>query len=469
MIEKTILSHLVYNEDYARKVLPFLKDEYFISSPEKLTFQLIANHIRKYNKLPTRESLLLDADAITGVSEETHKTVVESLKILSIENTNIEYLIDATEKFCQQKALYNAIMQSIHIMEDKDKKLSKDSIPTILQDALGVCFDPNVGHDYIDEADARFDYYHRVENHVPFDIELLNTITKGGFTEKTLNVFMSPPHAGKTLVMCHMAAANLYAGHDVLYITLEMAEEKIAERIDANLLNIPIAEMENIPKSMFDDKIVRLKSKTLGKLIIKEYPTASAHAGHFRHLLNELRLKKNFIPKIIYIDYLNICTSSRIKLGNAINTYSLVKSIAEELRGLAIEFRVPIVTATQTNRDGVNNSDIDMTNTAESMGLPATADLLIALISSEEMAKLNQLMFKQLKNRYTDLNLHTRFVVGVDRAHMRLYDVEQQAQDLAGEDNRSENVPVFERSTAGQRVADESKTDFKKVKFLDFK
>ena len=377
--------------------------------------------------------------------------------------TDKEWLIEKAEKFCQEKAIYNAIMESISIIDGKDKE-DKGSIPELLSDALSVSFDPSIGHDFIDDSDSRWDFYHRVEERIPFDLEYLNKITKGGVPKKSLNIILAGTGVGKSLAMCHMASANLLNGNNVLYITMEMAEEKIAERIDANLLNVSLEDLANLPKQMYDRKLERVKGKTSGKLIVKEYPTASAHVGHFRHLLNELRLKRQFIPDIIYIDYLNICMSHRIKTGSNVNSYTLVKSIAEELRGLAVEKNVPVVSATQTTRSGFTNSDLGLEDTSESFGLPATADFMFALIATEELDDLNQVMIKQLKNRYNDPTLYKRFVVGVDRAKMRLYDVEQSAQDgvLDG--------PVFDNTTYAERADEEDKMKWatKKMGKKDF-
>jgi archaellum biogenesis ATPase FlaH len=370
---------------------------------------------------------------------------------LEAEKQDEQWLIDSTEKWCQEKAIYNAIMDSIQILDGTDGKNDKGAIPELLSDALSVSFDPNIGHDYMDDSDSRYDFYHRVEERVPFDLEYMNKITKGGIPKKSLNIILAGTGVGKSLAMCHMASANLLDGKNVLYITMEMAEEKIAERIDANLLNVTLDDLSALSKDMYDKKIERVRGKTSGKLIVKEYPTASAGSGHFRHLLNELKLKKHFVPDIIYIDYLNICTSSRIKGGAQVNSYTLVKAIAEELRGLAVEFNVPVVSATQTTRSGYSNSDVGLEDTSESFGLPATADFMVALISSEELEDLGQIMVKQLKNRYGDPNTYKRFVVGVDRAKMRLFDVEQTAQEDIGYDDK----PIFDNSGFGQRARED--------------
>ena len=377
-------------------------------------------------------------------------------------DTDKEWLIEKTEKFCQEKAIYNAIMESISIIDGKEKR-DAGTIPELLSDALSVSFDPSIGHDFIDDSDSRWDFYHRVEERIPFDLDYLNKITKGGLPKKSLNIILAGTGVGKSLAMCHMASANLLEGKNVLYITMEMAEEKIAERIDANLLNVSLEELVNLPKQMYDKKIDRVKGKTSGKLIVKEYPTASAHVGHFRHLLNELRLKRQFIPDIIYVDYLNICMSHRIRTGSNVNSYTLIKSIAEELRGLAVEKNLPILSATQTTRSGYTNSDLGLEDTSESFGLPATADFMFALISTEELEDLNQIMVKQLKNRYNDPTLYKRFVLGVDRAKMRLYDVEQSAQgDIL-------DGPVFDNTDFGERVEDEVKIKKGKKDFTGLK
>ena len=424
-IEETILRNLIYNEEYTRKVLPFLDNKYFHDFSEKVLFEEIAKHLATYNNCPTRETLEISLGVLGTVSEDQHKDLINSVVVMEKGKDNpvdIEWLLAETEKFCKDKALYNAIMGSIEIIDDNKKTTTgTGEIPKLLSDALAVSFDPNVGHDYIEDSEERFEYYHRVEERVAFDLDLMNRITKGGLPNKSLNVIMAGTGVGKSLFMCHCAGANLNAGLNVLYITLEMAEERIAERIDANLLDVEVAALP--------DLIDTIRSKTAGKLIVKEYPTAVAHVGHFRHLLNELNLKKSFRPDIIYVDYLNICSSSRIKPNANTNSYTLVKSIAEELRGLAVENNIPIMTATQTNRAGFSSTDVDLTDTAESFGLPATADFMVALISNEEMEELGQLLIKQLKNRYNDPTKYRRFVVGVDRDKMRVFDAEDSAQD----------------------------------------
>jgi replicative DNA helicase len=424
---------MVYNEDYTRKVLPFLKESYFQDTLERILFEHVKDHLEKYNKSPTVESLSIGISDRTDLSEELLENVYKILgKIKSDKDleTNIDWLKDETEKFCQDKAIYNAVMDSIHILEPEEKRETRDrgEIPKILSDALAVSFDPNVGHDYLEDYEDRFDYYHATEDKVKFDLTNFNSITKGGLSKKSLNIALAGTGVGKSLFMCHCAAANLDAGKNVLYITLEMAEERIAQRIDANLLDIDIKDLELLSKDKYDEKIERKCSNITGKLIIKEYPTAVAHAGHFRHLLNELNLKKEFRPDILYIDYINICASSRIKPSASVNSYTYIKSIAEELRGLAVEYAIPVMSATQTTRTGFSNTDVEITDTSESFGLPATADLMFALIVTEEMDELNQILIKQLKNRYNDPTELRRFVIGIDRPKMKLYDVEDTAQ-----------------------------------------
>ncbi|MFZ9353644.1 MAG: DnaB-like helicase C-terminal domain-containing protein [Candidatus Nanopelagicales bacterium] len=426
-IETTILKNLIFNETYCRKVLPFLKPDYFSEKTEKVVFEEIAKFLSKYENLATKEVLFIEVENRKDLSEEDSKQINQLIYNLEEDDSNLQWLIDSTEKWCRDRAIYLALMESIHIADDDSGKKSKDSIPHILTEALGVSFDHNVGHDYIQNYEERYDFYHRQEEKIEFDLEYFNKITKGGLPCKTLNVALAGTGVGKSLFMCHMASSVLLQGRNVLYITLEMAEEKIAERIDANLLNVNIKDLQDLSKQMFESKITSLSKKTQGKLIIKEYPTASAHAGHFKTLLNELSMKKSFKPDIIFVDYLNICASSRYK-GSVVNSYTYVKAIAEELRGLAVECNVPIVTATQTTRSGYGNSDVELTDTSESFGLPATADLMFALISTEELEQLGQIMVKQLKNRYNDPTMNKRFMVGIDRAKMRLYDVEQSAQ-----------------------------------------
>ena len=424
-IEKTILKNLILNEDYTRKVLPFLKKDYFDSVHEKVIFEESEKFIGEYNKCPTVEILNIECEKRSDINQETFQSVVDSLSEFDTDSSNEEWLTDVTEKWCRDRAIYLALVESIGIADGNNEKKGIDAIPSILSDALSVSFDNHVGHDYLQDASERFDFYHQKEERIPFDLEFFNKITKGGLCNKSLNIALAGTGVGKSLFMCHVAASVLLRGKNVLYITLEMAEEKIAERIDANLLNIPIQQLTDLPRSMFENKVSKLAEKTQGSLIIKEYPTASAHAGHFRSLLNELALKKSFRPDIIFIDYLNICASERYRAGSNVNSYTVVKAIAEELRGLACEANVPIVSATQTTRSGYGSSDVDITDTSESFGLPATADLMFALISTDDLEGLGHIMVKQLKNRYNDPTLNKRFVVGIDRAKMRLYDCEQ--------------------------------------------
>jgi len=428
-LELTILSSLVYNEKYVRKVIPFLKSEYFTIKTYRIIFLEIHEYISNYNTLPSLNAIGIECQERTDLSEEQFKEITEVLSGLSDEKGDLDWLVDTTEKWCQERAIYLSLMESVKIADGQDTKRDKGSIPQILSDALGVSFDQHVGHDYLQNYQERFDFYHKKEDKIPFDLEFFNRITKGGLPNKTLNIALAGTGVGKSLFMCHVASSVLLQGKNVLYITLEMAEEKIAERIDANLLNVPIQKLAELPKVMFENKINKLSKKTQGKLIIKEYPTASAHVGHFKSLLNELELKRKVKPDIIFIDYLNICASQRYK-GSIVNSYTYVKAIAEELRGLAVEAGVPIVSATQTTRAGYGSSDVDLTDTSESFGLPATADLMFALISTEELEEQNQIMVKQLKNRYYDPTLNKRFVVGIDRSKMRLYDVEDAQKDL---------------------------------------
>jgi replicative DNA helicase len=427
-VETTILRNLLFDNDYCRKVLPFIKNEYFENLHEKVVFEEICKFIVAYEQLATKEVLLIETEKRTDITEDTYKTICDYVYKLDDSKADQQWLIDTTEKWCRDRAIYLALMESIKIADGQDEKKSRDAIPSILQDALAVGFDDHIGHDYLTDYKERYDSYHRKEDKIPFDLEYFNKITKGGIPNKTLNIALAGTGVGKSLFMCHMASSVLLQGKNVLYITMEMAEEKIAERIDANLLNVNIQDIQNLPKMMFETKVTNISKKTQGSLIIKEYPTASAHSGHFKALLNELALKKSFRPDIIFIDYLNICASSRYKGNLSVNSYSYIKAIAEELRGLAVEQNVPIVSATQTTRSGYGNSDVELTDTSESFGLPATADLMFALISTEELEQLGQIMVKQLKNRYNDPTMNKRFVVGIDRAKMRLFDVEQSAQ-----------------------------------------
>lgn len=452
MIESTILSGLVYNEEYARKVTPFLKDEYFDNNSQKIVFKEILNYIEKYNGLPTKEALRIAIDEKDNLNEEQYKEVSNTISNLNYEDkTDLDWIVDKTEKFCQDKAIYNAVRESILVLDGQHKSLDKGSIPKMLSDALSVSFDNNVGHDYLDNYEERYDFYHAKEDKISFDLDMFNQITKGGLSRKSLSIALAGTGVGKTLFMTHCAAANLTAGLNVLYITMEMAEERIAERIDANLLDLTIDELKEVPKATYETRIGRVKSKTTGKLIVKEYPTASAGSAHFRHLLNELKLKKNFTPDVVYIDYLNICMSSRMKYGANVNSYTLIKAIAEELRGLAVEFNIPIMSATQTTRSGYGSSDLGLEDTSESFGLPATADFMFGLISTEELESLGQLMVKQLKNRWGDTNFLKRFVVGIDRSKMRLYDAEEDAQDLM------DDTPMMDRGDVGERLTKERK------------
>lgn len=464
--EKTVFGNLINREDYGRKVIPFLKTDYFQDVADRVLFELIESYVHKFNRFPTKEALLIDLGNKQGINEGTHSTCRETIQSLDYDpKTELTWLVENTEKFCQEKAVYNAIMQSIQILDNKDQKNGKGSIPQILSDALGISFDTNIGHNFIDDAESRYEFYHRKEVRIAFNLEYLNAITKGGLPRKTLNVILAGTGVGKSLAMCHFAAGNLLDGKNVLYVTMEMAEERIAERIDANLMDVTLDELETMTREAYMKKMDRVKGKTTGKLIIKEYPTSSAGSANFRHLLNELKLKKSFEPDIIYIDYLNICASSRIKYNATVNSYTYVKAIAEELRGLAVEFNVPIVSATQTTRSGYSNSDVDLTDTSESFGLPATADFMFALITSEELESLNQLMVKQLKNRYNDLARNRRFVIGVDRSKMKLYDVDESAQEGIQDD-----TPLMDKTQFGERDSDffKSRTKFNKKSFEGF-
>ena len=428
-IETTILRNLLFDEEYARKTIPFIQPDFFEEKGEKIIFEETTSFINKYDSCITVEALNIEVENRTDLTEEEVKNIVSINKEFTNTPVDSQWLLDTTEKWCRDRAIYLALMESIHIADGNDDKRNRDAIPTILSEALAVSFDNNIGHDYLQNYEDRYEYYHKTEDKIPFDLEYFDKITKGGLPNKTLNIALAGTGVGKSLFMCHHASSVLLQGRNVLYITMEMAEEKIAERIDANLLNVPIQQLVDLPRNMFDKKVNRLADKTQGTLIIKEYPTAAAHSGHFKALLNELALKKSFKPDIIFIDYLNICASSRYRTGTNVNSYSYIKAIAEELRGLAVETNVPIVSATQTTRSGFASSDVDLTDTSESFGLPATADLMFALISTEELEALSQIMVKQLKNRYNDPTIHKRFIVGIDRAKMRIYDCEQKAQD----------------------------------------
>jgi len=436
-LEDTILTNLVFNEEYARKVLPFLKDEYFGTRSDKLLFESVYDFITKYNNLPTKETLIIELNNRKDINEEEFKAIKTTINGLTPQESDIQWLFDTTEKFCKDKAVNNAVLNGIKILDGKDKERNAEAIPSILSEALAVSFDNHIGHDYIGDADDRYEYYHKKELRLPFDLQYFNRITKGGVPQKTLNVCLAGTGVGKSLFMCHLAATSILEGRNVLYITMEMAEERIAERIDSNLLDVTTDDLHALPKDMFDDRIKKLKSKSPGTLIVKEYPTASAHSGHFKSLLNELALKKSFKPDVVFIDYLNICASSRFKGGN-ISSYFYIKAIAEELRGLAVEFKLPIFTATQTTRSGFTSTDIGLEDTSESFGLPATADFMFALMSNEELDNLNQMKVKQLKNRYSDPSINRSFIIGVDRSKMRLYDVEQKAQNIVDANQEKE-------------------------------
>ena len=454
-LEQTILKNLIQNEEYTRKVLPYIKSEFFQERDEEFLFKQIKEYFLKYKSVPTPEALIIDIDEKDDIDAQLLSDTIRLVgEIKSDTSTTPEnWLEDSTEEWCKDRAVYNGVMNSIEIIQSDG---SKGEIPDILRDALSVSFDTNIGHDFLDDWEPRYDFYHTEEERVPFDLELMNKITKGGMPNKTLNICMAGTGVGKSLFMCHVAASCLVQGKNVLYITLEMAEEKIAERIDANLLDISLNDLQDLPKSMYKKKIKRVQEKTKGKLIVKEYPTASAHSGHIRHLLQELDLKKNFKPDVIFIDYLNICASFRVRPGSSVNTYTYVKSIAEEMRGLAVEFDVPIMSATQTNRTGFVSTDVGLEDTSESFGLPATADFMFALISTEDLQELDQVMVKHLKNRYNDPTYHRRFVVGVDRAKMRLFDCEQSAQD-----ELVDIGPVMDSTATGERISAEKTEDFK--------
>lgn len=442
-LQTTILRNLINNENYTRKVIPFLKKDYF-EGTQRIVFDQIISFVTKYNKLPNGEALAIEIES-QDISDGQYSEAVAIIKEISnTEETNFEWLIENTEKWCQDRAIYLAIMKSINIIDGKDPQLTKNALPELLSDALSVAFDTNIGHDYIDDFQSRYEFYHRQEERIPFDLDYFNQITKGGLPNKTLNIALAGTGVGKSLFMCHVAGSVLAQGKNALYITMEMAEERIAERVDANLMNTPIDQLPNLSKDMFGNKVAQIANKSHGKLVIKEYPTGAAHVGHFRALMKELQLKKNFKPDIVFIDYLNICASSRMKgMGGAINSYSYIKAIAEEIRGLAVEFDVPIVSATQTTRSGYSNSDVGLEDTSESFGLPATADLMFALISNEELEGLGQILVKQLKNRYNDPSANKRFVIGVDRSKMKLYDVEQSAQQIM---DSGQSVPVADYS-----------------------
>jgi len=452
-----ILNHLLNNEDFCRRVIPYLKPEYF-DGTHKNVFDLIVKFVAKHNRLPTAKVLDLELRKVNAPEDILNNSAQLIDAIREKSDIDTEYLIQEAEKWCKEKAIYNAIMESIQIIDGKDDIRSEGAIPELLSDALGVSFDQQIGHDYIDNSEERFDFYNRKEDRIPFDLDYFNKITKGGLPNKTLNIALAGTGVGKSLFMCHCAASALEQGKNVLYITLEMAEERIAERVDANLMNLPIEQLGSLPENVFNEKISKIAKGAIGKLIVKEYPTGSAHTGHFRALLNELKLKKNFEPDMVYVDYLNICASSRMRgLGGSINTYSYVKAIAEELRGLAVEFNVPIVSATQTTRAGYSNTDLGLEDTSESFGLPATADLMFALISTEELDELGQMLVKQLKNRYNDPTKYRRFVIGIDRSRMKLYDVEESAQSEIMND-MTPDKPI---NKFGERENPDTFADFK--------
>ncbi len=455
MIEDLILTNLAINEKYSRKVLPFIDSAYFSMKSHKITLKMIKDHIERYNVNPTKTSLVVDLEEMDNISEDDFNSIKNLITGFQVDDdVEIDWLADATEKFCQEKAVYNALMQSIEIVDGQNKSLTKGAIPKILTDALAVSFDTDVGHDYVEDAEKRYDFYHRKNDKIPFDIDLFNTITRGGFENKTLNVFMAGPNVGKSLTMTHFAGAHLAMGKNVLYITLEMAEEKISERLDANILDVSIENIIQLSKENFLSKVKKFSDRTTGKLLTKEYPTAQANVNHFRVLLNELKLKKKFWPDIIYVDYINIMTSSRVSAGSGMNSYTIIKSISEELRGLSVEHGPPVVTATQTTRSGFKNSDVDIEDVAESFGLPATADFMVALTRNDQLDELGQIMVKQLKNRYADKNKNKRFVVGVDMEKMRLYNVDNSAHDDVMDS------PVFDSTNTGEK--------FNMNKFKDF-
>ena len=459
--ETAILKNLLQNEEYTRKVLPFLKTEYFTENADKTLYDKIQEFVTKYNSLPSKEALVIDLSD-TRMHEEEFKDSMELLDDIEKDTedyTDINWLLDTTEKFCQDKAIYNAVVESISILDNPKSTKDKGYIPDILSDALSVSFDPHVGHDYLDDSDDRFDFYHRVEERIPFDLDFFNKITKGGLPQKTLNICLAGTGVGKSLFMCHVASSCLAQNQNVLYITLEMAEEKIAERIDANLLDMAVDDLHTLPKDLYDKKIENLRKTTKGKLIVKEYPTASANVNHFRALLNELNLKRSFVPDIVFVDYINICTSSRIRAGANVNSYTYIKSIAEELRGFAVENKIPVVSATQTTRTGYSSTDVGLEDTSESFGLPATADFMFAIISTEQMEELGQIMVKQLKNRYNDPTVNRKFVVGINRNKMRLFDVDQKAQDELVDNGQENDTPAFDIATGGK---------FKKRDFTGF-
>ena len=453
-IEFLILKNLIHNEKYLRKSIPFIKSEYFEDPHQKMVYEEIFSFVEKYNELPTKEVLSIEVEKRDDINEDSFKSVTHLISCLDESPVENEWLIDTTEKWCRDRAIYLALLDSIAIADGKDDKKGRDAIPSILSDALAVSFDNHIGHDYLQDYEERYEFYHQKEEKIPFDLEFFNKITKGGLPNKTLNIALAGTGVGKSLFMCHVASSCLLQDKNVLYITMEMAEEKIAERIDANLLNVGIQDIVDLPKPMFSTKVNNITKKTMGSLVIKEYPTASAHSGHFKALLTELSLKKSFKPDIIFVDYLNICASSRYRANANVNSYSYIKAIAEELRGLAVETNVPIVSATQTTRSGYGSSDVELTDTSESFGLPATADLMFALISTEELEGLNQILVKQLKNRYNDPTIYKRFVIGIDRAKMRLYDCEQSAQNDLIDTNQEEGYTKDDKLKPKSTFAD---------------
>jgi len=461
-IEQTILSNLVHNEDYCRKVIPFIKTDYFSDQFEKIVAEELISFFNKYNQPASLDILAIQIGKRKDVHKEQIGKIEDYINTLDFKTEAADWLTENTEKFCKQRAVYNAIIDSFEIIEGKDKNRTEDSIPSLLSDALSVSFDTSVGHDYLEDFAERYDYYHRVEEKIPFDLDLFNKITKGGLSRKTLNVILAGTGVGKSLFMCHVAAAALMERHNVLYITMEMAEERIAERIDANLLDLSMNELGKVEKDIYENRVAKLIKKTSGKLIVKEYPTSTAHAGHFKALIEELKIKRKFVPDLVIIDYLNICSSSRIKYGSGVNSYTYIKSIAEELRGLGVEYNVPVLSATQTTRGGYGNTDVGLEDTSESFGLPATVDLMFALISTEELENLNQILVKQLKNRYNDPSYYKRFVIGVDRARMKLYDVEESAQNNISDSGQDQGL-VFDKGDFGKRMkqAGDGFNDFK--------
>ena len=460
-IEQKILSNLIFDENYCRKVIPFIKKEYFADRKEVILADEIVSFFTKYNKPASKEILQIEISNRKDLNDKELSELGDFIGTLSQEPVNADWMLEHTEKFCKDRAVYNGVLSAIRIIDGNDKHQTKDAIPSILSDALAVSFDNHIGHDYLDDHNERYDFYHRVEEKVAFDLDMFNKITKGGLSKKTLNICLAGTGVGKSLFMCHVGAGCLTQGKNVLYITMEMAEERIAERIDANLLNLTMDELKVIDRDIYESRIAKITAKTKGKLIVKEYPTAGAHSGHFRALLEELKLKREFKPDIIFIDYLNICASQRMKQGGSINSYTYIKSIAEELRGLAVEYNVPIVSATQTTRSGFTNSDPGLEDTSESFGLPATADFMFALVSNEELEGLNQIIVKQLKNRYNDPGFYKRFVIGVDRAKMKLYDVEASAQTLSDSGKNDDDEPMFDKSNFGRRQKAESFEGFK--------